>query len=150
MTARYIHHVTLTTGHVRRSPRHEVGDDVVAMLGRWIESALAGEEVPMRGYGTVITAQRRGKCLIVDVMDDTPARTLLATIGVAAHSKCGSALWRDLHAEARALLVTDPEHPPAEPWVAARLHSGLLLGGHEALGWLGDFERCIAWAWIEK
>ena len=41
----------------------------------------------------------------------------------------------------------DPESPPPTPWCGVGLHVPLLLGAYpDALHWLGDFERCVAWA----
>lgn len=147
MRDRYLQHVTLDTGHVRRSPRSEVRDDIVAMLGDWIGRMLAGETVSAGDVGIVLTAQARGRCLVVEVAE---SRTLdpLATIGIGAHSRCGSPLWRELHADARA-TATSPDRPPVEPWVAARLRPDLQqhLGLADVIA---DLERCLAWAWIER
>ncbi|MFM1991293.1 MAG: hypothetical protein RJA99_4250 [Pseudomonadota bacterium] len=147
MGDRYVQHVTLDTGDVRRSPRSEVRDDIVEMLDGWIGRMLAGETVQAGDVGIALTAQSRGRCLLIEVAD---SRSLdpLATIGVGTHSRCGSPLWRELHADARG-TATSPDRPPPEPWVAARLRPDLQqhLGVAEILG---DLERCLAWAWIER
>ena len=36
----YINHVTLTTGHCRRSPRDEVSDETLAILHPWMTGAI--------------------------------------------------------------------------------------------------------------
>jgi hypothetical protein len=144
---RYLQHVTLDTGHVRRSPRTEVADHIVGMLDGWIDRMLAGETVAAGDIGILLTGQRRGRCLVVDVVDQLTLDPL-ATIGVGTHSRCGGPLWRELHADARATRTSADRAPP-EPWVAARLRPGLVqhIGVAEILG---DLERCIAWAWIER
>jgi len=38
---------------------------------------------------------------------------------------------------------------PQAPWCAARLETGLALYPGAAV-WLGDYERLVAWAWIER
>lgn len=41
----------------------------------------------------------------------------------------------------------EPQKPPSTPWLAV-----VLLGlqfAPEAVGWLGDFERCLAWTIID-
>lgn len=38
---------------------------------------------------------------------------------------------------------------PGEPWCAVRLEPGIALYP-ETAHWLGDFERCLAWAWLER
>jgi hypothetical protein len=147
MRDRYVQHVTLDTGHVRRSPRSEVRDDIIELLDGWIGRMLAGEAVPAGDIGIVLTAQARGRCLLIEVAD---ARSLdpLATIGVGVHSRCGAPLWRELHADARP-TATAAERPPPEPWVAARLRPDIVhhVGVADVLG---DLERCLAWAWIER
>jgi hypothetical protein len=73
---------------------------------------------------------------------------VIATIGVAGHSRCGATLWRELHRWGETPVVTDPEHCPPEPWVAAAVDAGITQ--HlEAAHWLGDFERVLGWAFLE-
>lgn len=55
--------------------------------------------------------------------------------------------WRSLHRRPSRNGVPAPQEPEA-PWCAVLLHKTLPLGGDATL-WLGDFERCVAWAWIE-
>ena len=38
---------------------------------------------------------------------------------------------------------------PGTPWCAVALHPGF-LEQHGASAWIGDFERCIAWAWLTR
>ena len=45
-------------------------------------------------------------------------------------------------------VVTDREKPPRTPWQADRIEAGALLHP-DAIGWTGDFSRCLAWAWSE-
>lgn len=70
----------------------------------------------------------------------------LATLGVAQRSRHGERLWAmmiDNFGAAPGLTR------PAEPWCAVALHPALAM--HiDAAHWLGDLERCIAWAWITR
>jgi hypothetical protein len=68
-----------------------------------------------------------------------------------------SQLWEMLHdnplpwlsPRAGALQpMTWPRHVPAGPWCAVRFELGLAMH-QQAADWLGDFERCIAWAWLD-
>lgn len=52
-----------------------------------------------------------------------------------------------MHAEFATPLATSPDTCPPEPWYAARLEAAV-LAHQDALSWLGDFECCIAWAWV--
>ena len=149
MTDRYLHHVTLTTGHVRRSPRSEVGAGVVERLTPYMLDAIREREIPVAlpappGYSMTAWAPG-GRCLVVTLWH--AATQLILTTGVAAHSRCGARLWPMLH-QPQYELATDAATVPAEPWCADRIEPAALLH-REALEWTGDWSRCIAWAWIE-
>lgn len=153
---RYVLHVTLTTGHRRRSLRSEVRDEVLAVLRPLLERALAGEYVAVPGVGTGYTMRgaRYGRCCTVTVyapQGETarPQPVPVLTIGVAGHSRCGARLWRSLHESAAIVpTVTSPDQTPPEPWVADRLEIGAVQ--HlEAMHWTGDWSRCMAWTWLE-
>lgn len=152
--AEYFEHVTLTTGDRRRSPRSEVADQVIEGLQPMIEAIeQAGAETPMiplpgvPGYS--VSGRADSRCLVATVYADGPPSELLASIGIALHSRCGASLWRNLHQWGQLGVVTDPEAPPPEPWVAAALDEG--APNHvEAMEVLGDFERCLAWAFLER
>ena len=40
MSSPYLAHLTLTTGHLRRSYREEVGDEALALLAPWLAKAI--------------------------------------------------------------------------------------------------------------
>lgn len=73
----------------------------------------------------------------------------IITMAVAIDPRCGRELWAELHKEPSSSLATSPAEPPKTPWLAARLDVGGALH-RETMDWLGDFERCLAWAWIEN
>jgi hypothetical protein len=151
---RYLRHVTLTTGHVRDSRRDEVHDDVIAALVPLLDRALTGEHVPIPGAtACTLTGGVHGRCVALTVWGppvDGHAVPIV-TIGVATHSRCGAHLWRSLHARSsiHTPVVTLVDQVPPEPWCAALLEPGSLIYP-EAMGWLGDLERCLAWAWLER
>jgi hypothetical protein len=101
-------HITLTTDHVRDSPRGEVDETVL------------------------------------------PRRAPLVTIGTVVHQDESQLLWNLLHKPAQGMLplATQGGQPPTVPWCAARLEIGITLHPLPT-EWLGDFERCIAWAWMD-
>ena len=145
----HIRHVTLTTGHARDSLAGEVSPSALARAQAIIVGFASGEvsePTPvMPGYS--VTGRASGRCLVATVYADGPPSELVATIGVATHSRCGASLWRNLHQWGRTPVVTDPTRCPPEPWVAVALDEG--AAPHEdAMHWLGDFERCLAWAWV--
>jgi hypothetical protein len=121
-----------TTGDIRRSPRSEVTIDLSLLA----ELLLPGtHEVPgPRGY-TLDTSCHAPDTLACTVRRDarpivvlTVARTkvaLAAAIDRVCHIPAGADLW------APACLVD-------------------VLASDTALEWIGDLERCLAWAWIER
>lgn len=151
MTAGYIEHVTLTTGHTRRSWRHEIAPDILPALRPLIEAAREPEHcVPVPGIEPRLALRiedtRRCALVTVQLYDD---HVPILTMAIAAHSRCGQQLWELLHETARLPLATDIDQCPPEPWCAVRLEHGAALLPREALMALGDFERCVAWAWMQ-
>lgn len=148
----YIEHLTITTGHCRRSPREEVSDAALSAMLPWLKASIqAGGIVallaPMSDYGARCLTQ--DGALVVTVYAPQPQvgqRPPLVTFGVAHRSRQGAALWTEL-------LKVGPAAPgtrePRAPWCGVHVHPSI-VGYMDALSWLGDFERCVAWAWISK
>ena len=149
---RYIAHVTLQSGDIRRSPRSEVADHIVALCTELASSAAVfGEaKIPKLTPRCTLRVTRTGRCSIATIYG--PQEAPLLTIGVAGHSKCGGKLWRLLH-EGRDDLATDPTRVPGEPWCAARIEAGVATLSGSALERLmpalADLGRCLAWALLE-
>lgn len=141
---KYIIHLTLNTGHSRRSYREEVTDDVIAMLDEWM-TAGAGSDDPLQvpncpGY--TMTGEGSRKCAVFTVFArDTP----IATFGIAGHSRCGGQLWKRMIEDFGAVNLD----MPAPPWCVVAVHAALSLCP-DANVWLGDFERCMAWWFLER
>jgi hypothetical protein len=151
----YITHVTLGTGHSRRSLRDEVRGDVMDVVAPWLSDALVGEAaVPLpvevlseftaqpltTSGGLVVTVS--GPDILSLVPD--PGGIPLVTFGVARRSRGAGQLWDQL---AKASGATTA--PPPVPWCAVIIYP-TLKAFPDAANWLGDFERCVAWAWIER
>lgn len=143
---KFIEHVTLSTGHVRRSPRSEVADEIVGMLVPHIEAIKGGAKVALfEDEPYQINGVISGQWAAITLWrEDAP----LLTVGVCWHSRSSRKVWQRLHVNYEGpYLATDPKNPPPIPWCAARIEkAGFLLGLPE---WAGDFERCMAWALIE-
>jgi len=148
---RWLNHLTLTTGHLRRSLRTEVADEAIAACAALLDAALADEDawvpIPHAEPACSLSVMRVRRCLLVSVRG--PEELLLATVGIAAESRCAPSLWRLLTEVGPAAATLPDLDRPAQPWCAARLEAGLAIYP-EAAHWLGDFERCLAWAWIER
>ena len=146
----YINHITLSTGHTRRSPRAEVSNETVAALQPWLATVIAhADDYPLPGPlgtrdGFLMSASLMHGGLMCHVKhkDTGP----LVTFGVAARSRQSGELWAWLCAQygsAKAIAA------PGTPWCAVALHPGLVTQ-MDVTHWLGDFERCIAWTWLER
>lgn len=152
--SRYIHHVTLTTGHVRQSWRHEIDPDVMPTVVRLLAEARAGDRPIMPGL-TPETRLRWSSGSTRCGMGTLYALGVpVLTFGVALHSRCGAHLWRLMHdIDPPGELATSPDECPPEPWCAARIEPGIALidPAHlpDLMGAIADLERCIAWAWLE-
>lgn len=150
MTARprYLRHLTLDTGDQRDSYRHEVADDVLALLRPMIEQArLCHATIPGVPGGYTLHAWTGRGALLCEVMGpagSTDPGPALVAFWVARDSLSSAHAWRAIVASGYATGSA----PPA-PWCAVSLRAGLAQHP-DAAHWLGDLERCIAWAWIDQ
>ncbi len=157
----YLNHITLDTGNLRRSPRAEVGDETLRILTPWLHGALeSGQHTPFPAEFDMshfsVKATKENGSLLVTVFaprgPHTPGKphvgqTMpLVTLGVAQRSRQGAELWAKMVAQFGAAPGLQK---PSEPWCAVALHPPV-VGYPESLDWLGDFERCVAWAWLTR
>lgn len=91
-----------------------------------------------------------GACLF-SLFRAEAVRIPLATCGVAVTPEASPILWDFMADEYRREMGEAPPalRPAAVPWCGVILHKTALLDV-PAMEWLGDFERCVAWAWIER
>lgn len=154
----YLNHITLSTGHTRRSERAEVSGETLARVGPWLAALIeSGQPAPLpvslladyTGHASVFDGG-----LIVTISGPPPTTGPMAgkapplvTVGAAKRSRHGAALWP---------LMTGPVMPPAnsgvqrpaEPWAAVAIWPTVAMYP-ESAQWLDDLGRCIAWAWLE-
>ena len=147
----HIHHLTITTGRSNRSERADVSDAALAIMAPWLDSALAaGSIVPLPAeteFGARCLSQ--DGALVVTVYAPKPdigPQLPMVTFGVAQRSRQGAALWPVLLA---AWVAAPGLRQPQAPWCAVHLHPTAAVRP-DALRWLGDFERCVAWVWITR
>ncbi len=156
----HINHITLNTGHLARTSRADVRDDVLAIMAPWLQSAVdSGAIVPLP---VPALSHFSGRALVQDGglvltvygpagphqvgRSHLGATMPLITLGVAKRSRHGAALWQMMVDAFDAHRAT---RMPAEPWIAVALHASIAAYPDSA-EWLGDFERCVAWAWITR
>lgn len=145
-------HVTIDTGHERESPREEVGVGVVELLRPLVVRALRGERVGLPGSPgcTLSGGSDDGVTAVVTISSADGAP--LVMIGIAppsAPDASADRVWRLLHAQPTGVRLPRIVPQPPAPWCAVRLEIGAALEPWQVT-WLGDAERCIAWAWLEE
>lgn len=134
-------HLTLLTGHSRQSWRHEIDPAALAQCRALLDQALRGGQVSLAPslHGYSMKATSEGDAMLCTALADVHGKPApLVTFGASASA--GVDLWR---------LLGQSGNPPPSPWCAVRVEPGLALAP-EAAHWLGDFERCIAWAWLDR
>lgn len=160
MKSPYINHITLSTGHTRRSPRNEVGDEPLRLLVPWLNDMLVGQiplPLPVPNlYHYSASATVDGGGLVCTIWGPAGPHTPglpyageaipIITLGVAQRSRHGEDLWARMVANFGAAASAKC---PSEPWCAVALHPGMAMYP-DSSEWLGDLERCIAWAWITR
>lgn len=160
----YLHHITITTGHSRRCLLSEVAPEVLAMMGEWLSQALLSDDgldqppvpvplpVPALAEFSAHVHQSPGGLVVTvygpDILTVPPAMpepVPLVTFAVARRERNAAKLWSALILAAQGPLA--PPAMPSTPWCGVVLHQGVRFFP-DATNWLGDFERCVAWAWI--
>lgn len=154
-----INHITITTGNNEATSRADVRDDTLAVLAPWIFEIVDTNQThplpvpPLAHYGAKALAQDGG--LLVTVFGPSgpyepgkPGRSdvPLVTFGVMQHDSQGTALW---NAMIRQFGSAPGITQPTAPWCAVIVHPSSMMH-FSAFEWLGDFERCCAWAWITR
>ncbi|WJQ03216.1 hypothetical protein QT236_14435 [Geobacillus stearothermophilus] len=140
---RHINHITLNTGHARKTLPNEVNKSIYFILRRMRKEIFSssGTEI-IDGY-TAKGTEEKGNGALITVYDRHSVPVI--TIGIAKHNH--STIWKLLHQTTTMPLQTDPTSPPEAPYVADRLEIGALMN-MEAMSWTGDFSRCMAWMYL--
>lgn len=145
---RVLLHLTLNTGHCRRSPRSEVSDPAIRALAPLIESGRG--PLPINTSYICTIARTEGMASF-----DLSGFSGPVIVGVvSAREERAREAWNlalEFYAKhfrgfPRATM------PPRAPWLAVALLPGLRAeraNEREDERWMADFERCLAWALIE-
>lgn len=156
----YITHLTLNTGHTARTPRSDVSASVTKLLADWLPATVNSGRVhalpvpELSHFSAQVSMEDGGLVVTVSAPlgPHTPGQVHagqtipLVTFGVAQRSRQGALLWAML---LQSFGAKPGLQAPVTPWCAVALHPS--LGAYtEPVDWLGDFERCVAWAWITR
>lgn len=147
-----LQHYTVPTGHTRQCSRSEVPPQVMDQLRPLLKTGR--HKMPITGGYTLLVSVD-GHCLLATVFcGERPC----VSIGVAPDADASAKLWPIVergYLEALDAIKMQPGQdaaarhplpPNGVPWCAAYL---VLATPSEAY-WIADFERCLAWSWIEK
>lgn len=138
-------HITVNTGHSRRSYRREVQDEVIGLLQNWLPDLYAGQlRAIIEDKYAVRCDWHNGKSagFTVQRLDNEMNGVDLVKISVCRHSKKAAAAWQFVDGQAA---------PPPVPFVAATmLTDNATPADLSHIGMIADFERTLAWAWLES
>lgn len=130
-----MHHYTIDTGHCRNTTRDEVSDDILELLSPLLRNGDHSLPHPFERYRLRVT--------IV-------GRSLAATVYSGPAPLVTTYVVTDAAGLAEVLRITGaiPATPLTPPAIIVQTHPSIVVD-RDAIGWLGDFEKCLGWAWVE-
>lgn len=132
-------HITLTTGDVRWSPREEVDDGLMGLLVDHLAAGLRGPApIPGQPYVMRATATDDG-ILIASILAHAAVILTMIVVPAAVDPNTRVTQW-----------TADIILPTPGPWCLVRFHDAITVVPSDDLAWFGDYERCLAWAWLES
>lgn len=145
-------HLTLNTGDAVEQPRSSVDDIAVEVL-RPLVIAGGGPIPHVAPFSVRITLD--AGCAVFSVHRGAEAIVLC---GVAWEQEPAAGLWQTLESVYHKLsdrpgaiaAQASPEMPTTVPWLGVVILPSLVLTARGDVGWLGDFERCLAWTIVEE
>lgn len=147
MKEKYIYHVTINTGDIRKSPRSEVDQDIIDLMKKWIKNLEKGElQAVYEDKYAVRINQSSGKMIEFYIfrIDDNFEQTDLIQMVVCKHSSKKEIAW-SLFGENNSIPV------PKVPFCGVKLiQENIKINDFPHLSLLADFERCLAWGWLES
>jgi len=135
-----LYHLTAHTGHLRMSPRGEVDDSSIQAMSKWIRN---GTETNSLFPGYTFTYEPAGANLVSHLLHNGQ-RVLSFVVGVDDQAQ---QLVKTVAAE---LAPYWHEEALPLPFCAVFLDADIDRSRTEDKLWFGDYERVIAWTWIEK
>jgi hypothetical protein len=142
-------HYTLNTGHSSPSPRSSFSDRILRDFSRFLRNGTHPlPQIP--SYTCRVTLD--GDVLLAAVYQGDRQ---CVTFGVAPNDDAATALWPLLERlylnlgdlpGLRSADLAVPHAPFTTPWCAVISWAATT----SELRWLGDFERCLAWGWVEE
>lgn len=144
-------HYTLNTGHAVASPRSGVGPEAIEALQPLAEH---GGAIPGYAPFRVTITHGTGSAVFTVWRAAEPVVTCGLAWTMEGEAEAWPAmekLYLDL-SDSRPELVApgkEAEKPSSLPWLAVVVLPFILNQSRDDVGWLGDFERCMAWTILE-
>jgi len=148
-----LQHYTCSTGDVYPSPLGDIDPDILDRVREWTVPGKHRLLRPFNNYHVIVPSTRHGFFFTLYVGKDIA----IVSCGVAHTEAAEAEIWPAI--ERMYLEFSDhvfenltrnwkaPHMPDRMPWLAV-----VLLGPVPHLlrccEWLGDWERCMAWAWL--
>ncbi len=134
---KYFNHITVDTGHTRKSYRDEVSDDVIATMTDWVRRMKEDNEI-INIYDNytcqLLHINSKMADFIVGIDNDGVECDVLR-FTVCLHSRYKQKAWYTVDGKGKA---------PQAPFISVKFINVLF-----AEPALGDFERCLAWGFLE-
>jgi hypothetical protein len=146
-------HYTLNTGHMHRSLRTDVLDDVLAQLQHLL--IAGGGVVPTsKEFHVEITRERANAIFTIYWQQKIP----IVTCFLCTEPADGEYVWNIALQHYSILWGEFPSHlegsTPVQsqtyPWLCVIVSPTALLAPLDVFSWIGDFERCLAWVITEN
>jgi hypothetical protein len=138
----YINHITLNTGHKRKSYPQEIDKRIYFVLNRIYKDMFKSKVEIFKGYTAKATNDPSNGILITIF---SPKDEPILTTGITKLKN--SVIWELLHTSSALPLQTNPKFPPEVPYIADRIEIGAALN-MDAMRWTGDFSRCMGWIYL--
>lgn len=138
----YINHITLNTGHIRKTYPDEVDKKLYFVLNRIFTDSFSPEGSPLFNGYYVKSVKSSYGILSTVFKNEIP----IITIGIT-NSDPLNFLWKELHKSAYMPLKTKIDKPVEQPYIADRLEVGA-VEYLDAMEWTGDFSKCLGWIYL--
>lgn len=140
----YINHITINTGHCRKTYPSEISKDIYMTLFRIFRDAQApnGCDIMENEFNVKITGDKIGYlCTLFKY--DSGCKVPVLTSAYSKVDKDGE-LWDMLFQNMTAPLLVERPEMPELPYIADRIEMGMgLFPGVSSF--TGDFSRCMGW-----
>ncbi|ALA55226.1 hypothetical protein CAY60_021285 [Shouchella clausii] len=138
---KFISHITLNTGHVRKTYPNEVDKSLFFRLNRIYKESFEKDGAILFDEYLVKGTKFEGGSILTLYSDDG----LLPILTTASSKHKHTELWETLHSSATVPLATQATNPADGPFIVDRLEIGAMTN-MDILKWTGDFSRCMGWA----